>query len=70
MSALTPEDQDRIEGRKVLERIRRDNKRAAERAAQWDRSGRTDEEILRAYEDNMAAKRTALAQRQDEGKAR
>lgn len=69
MSALTPEDQDRIEGRKVLERIRRDNKRAADRAAQWDRRGRTDEEILKAYEENMAAKRTALPQRQDEGKA-
>lgn len=55
----TSDEQDRIEGRKVLERVRKANKRAADRAAQWDRSGRTDEEIRKAYEENMAAKAAA-----------
>lgn len=56
---ISSEEQDRLDGRKVLDRIRKQNASAAERAAQWDRSGRTDEEIRKAYEENMAAKVSA-----------
>lgn len=48
-----------LEAEKILERVHKDNRRQAERAARWDRDGRTDDEIRKAYEENMAEKRAA-----------
>lgn len=49
------------EGEKILERIRKQNRAAAERAAKWDRDGRTDAEIAKAYHAQMAEKRKVRA---------
>lgn len=49
------------EGEKILERIRKQNRAAAERAAKWDRDGRTDAEVAKAYHDHMAEKRKVRA---------